>query len=106
MNEKEIARKIINEETGLKGFKVLDIILFGSRTRGDYKEDSDWDFLIIVNKDISFSEVKEITGRIQSRLSEYYIPNDIIIRGIEQFNNSKRTVGCISFYAEREGIRI
>ena len=32
----------------LSGAKV---ILFGSQARGDAKEDSDWDILILLNKD-------------------------------------------------------
>lgn len=27
-----------------------EVILFGSRARGDYKKDSDWDFLILTDK--------------------------------------------------------
>lgn len=30
---------------------VSDVILFGSRARGDARPDSDWDLLILVNKD-------------------------------------------------------
>lgn len=28
-----------------------EVILFGSRARGDYKEDSDWDVLVLTKKD-------------------------------------------------------
>ena len=30
---------------------VTDVILFGSRARGDARPDSDWDLLILINKD-------------------------------------------------------
>jgi predicted nucleotidyltransferase len=30
--------------------KVLKILLFGSRARNDFQEDSDWDLLIILKK--------------------------------------------------------
>lgn len=29
-----------------------EVILFGSRARGDYKKDSDWDFLILTDKEV------------------------------------------------------
>jgi uncharacterized protein len=29
-----------------------ELILFGSRARADYKKDSDWDFLILTEKDV------------------------------------------------------
>ena len=55
MNEKlnEI-KSIIIEELEKENIKVHKIILFGSRARGDFKEDSDWDVCIIVENDLSF----------------------------------------------------
>ena len=41
------------------------VILYGSRARGDYREDSDFDFLILLNKETMTREEKnEISGRI------------------------------------------
>lgn len=102
----EVARKIIIEEVEKEGFKVIKIILFGSRARKDYKKDSDWDFLVILDSDISFSDLKKLVGRIQLRLAEFNLPNDLILRGINQFENSKKIVGNISYYAEKEGVAI
>ena len=48
----EIAKKIIMEEVEKAGYEVERIILFGSRARGDYKEGSDWDFLVVIDKNI------------------------------------------------------
>ncbi len=102
----EIAKKIIIEEIEKAGFNVIKIMLFGSRTKGNYTRESDWDFLVILNRDITFSELKKLTGRIQLRLAELNLPNDLILRGINQFNNSKNVVGNISYYADKEGIVI
>ncbi len=47
MNREEIlsfAKKTITEEIEKSGFKVIKIILFGSRARGDEKEDSNYEF--------------------------------------------------------------
>jgi len=33
-----------------------EVILFGSRARGDAREDSDWDFLVLLEKPVSFEE--------------------------------------------------
>ena len=43
----DIAKKIITEEVEKAGYQVDRIILFGSRARGDYKENSDYDFFAI-----------------------------------------------------------
>ena len=42
----EIKRTIL-KVAGKYGVKVEKIILFGSRARGDYRENSDWDVLIV-----------------------------------------------------------
>jgi predicted nucleotidyltransferase len=102
----EIAKKVISEEVEKAGFNLVKIILFGSRVRGDYTEESDWDFLVILDRDITFSELKKLTGRIQLRLAAFNLPNDLILRGLNQFNQSKKVVGNISYYADKEGIVI
>ena len=38
--------EIIREEIEERGMIVLKIILFGSRAKGTFREDSDWDILI------------------------------------------------------------
>jgi len=46
-------KKIILEILYSMKISIKDIILFGSRARGDYKKNSDWDILIIVKNKIS-----------------------------------------------------
>lgn len=104
--EVKIAKKIIIEEIKKAGLEVRTILLFGSRAKGSYTKDSDWDFLVILNKDISFQEMKKIVADIQSRLADLNIPNDIILRGINQFEVFKTVVGNISYFVNKEGIKI
>jgi len=104
--ELEFLKKVIVEEVEKAGFEVSKIILFGSRARGDATQESDWDLLVIVNEDISFDELKKLTADIQLRLAALSIPNDVTIRGIKQFEASKTIVGNISYFADKEGIKI
>jgi predicted nucleotidyltransferase len=99
-------KKIITEECEKAGFNVVKIILFGSRVRGDYTEESDWDLLVILDKYITFNELKKLTGSIQLKLAAINFSNDLIFRGINQFNKSMKVVGNISYYANKEGIEI
>jgi predicted nucleotidyltransferase len=43
-NKLKDIKRIIIEELEKENIKVHKIILFGSRARGDFKEDSDWDY--------------------------------------------------------------
>jgi predicted nucleotidyltransferase len=99
----EKAVEVIKEEIESKGLKVIKIILFGSRARGNAKEDSDWDFLVVVDKKLSFNQKWDIIINIKRELAKLKIPNDIIINSIEEFEERKNNVGYITYYAVREG---
>jgi len=100
----EEAIKIIKEEIENRGLKILKIILFGSRARGDFKEDSDWDFLIVIDKDLDRRTKWDIIIKIKRKLAMLKIPNDIIINSIREFEERRDNVGYIIYYAVREGI--
>jgi predicted nucleotidyltransferase len=99
----EKAIQIIKEIIENRGIKVLRIILFGSRAKGNAKEDSDWDFLVIVDKDLDRKKKWDIIIKIKRKLAELKIPNDIIINSIREFEEKKDNVGYITYYALREG---
>lgn len=46
-----VAREIAKRIHGLLGDKLQRVVLFGSRARGDFHEDSDYDFVIIADFD-------------------------------------------------------
>ena len=56
---------IVSQIQSLKKQVVPDdsrLLLFGSRARGDYRSDSDWDLLILLNKErISANDYDNIT---------------------------------------------
>ena len=94
---------VIREELEKQGLNAVKIILFGSRARGDFGPDSDWDFLVVIDKDISFSEKKSLTAQVKRKLE---IPNDVILKPLSSFLEDKDIVGNISFFAQREGIEL
>jgi len=99
----EKAIQIIKETIENRGIKVLKVILFGSRAKGNAREDSDWDFLVIVDKDLDRKEKWDIIIKIKRKLAELKIPNDITINSIREFEEKKDNVGYITYYALREG---
>ena len=103
---KKIIAKIINDVLEEKGIKVKKIILFGSRAKGDFKQDSDWDLMIVTDRNLSFLEKRKIIAEMQRRLAKLKIPNDIILKSEQQFDTMKKYVGCMSYYASKEGLQV
>lgn len=102
----QIAKKIITEEVEKAGYSVIKIILFGSRVKGNYHEESDWDFYVIVDKDLDFNKSWEIILKIKRRLAEVEIPNDVIINSVNWARKYQNDVGRITYYALKEGVEI
>jgi len=98
-NIENTIRNILHEENIL----VNRLVLFGSRVRGDYNEMSDWDVLVVVERDLTFPEKHTLTTKIQRELAKLKIPNDIIIKSEKQFNEMKDLTGTIVYYAHKEG---
>jgi len=98
------AKEIIIEETIKWGLKVEKILLFGSRAKGNYKEDSDWDFLIVVEEDLSGKDKRNLAANIRLKLAFQNIPSDVIIISNKTFNEKKSDVGHIVYYSIKDGI--
>jgi predicted nucleotidyltransferase len=103
---KEIAKKIIQEELHKRGVEVKKIILFGSRARGDYDKNSDWDFFVIIDKTLNRDEKWEIILEIKRKLAKLKIPNDIFIKSLKEVKDEQYDVGYLTYYALKEGIEI
>jgi len=103
---KDLAIKIIKEELERRGIRVEKIILFGSRARGDFKPDSDWDFLVVLDRELDPRQRREIIGEIKIKLAEQRIPNDLFIKSISQVEEQKSDVGWITYYALKYGVEL
>ena len=101
----EIAKNIITSEAEKAGYQVDRIILFGSRAREDYKEESDYDFLVVINKDISRDEKLNLAWHIRKRLA-HYIASDIVIKNPDKLTKEKNDKGLISYYALKDGVTL
>jgi len=102
---REQAVKIISEFVEQFGYHLDKIILFGSRARGDAKPDSDWDFLVLVQEELTFHQKQKLVVQIKRKLARLRIPNDIIIKSKRGYELSKDKIGTVSFYASIEGIQ-
>ncbi|HEX3047599.1 MAG TPA: nucleotidyltransferase domain-containing protein [Bacillota bacterium] len=83
-----------------------EIILFGSRARKDYRDDSDWDFLILVDGPVDTQR----TDRIRHQLYEIEWETGQIISSIvksrQEWDSPKYKVIPLHANIEREGIQL
>jgi predicted nucleotidyltransferase len=83
-----------------------EIILYGSRARDDFREYSDWDFLVLVDGPVDTVR----TDRIRHSLFEIELDTDqvvsSIIRSRQEWSSPKYSVVPLHKNIEREGIRI
>ena len=64
--EREIASRV--KTIALSILPDADVILYGSRARGDERFDSDWDFLILTDESVTVA-LEEKVRRIMDKLS-------------------------------------
>ena len=103
---KEIKRIII-EEAGKLGIKVDRVILFGSRARGDYREDSDWDILVVVGGGLDWRTKRRLSSRVRVRsLKSLGISLDIIITTRDRWMAYQEQLGHLYYRVRREGIPV
>ena len=103
----QLIKQIILEEAENLGVKVEKIILFGSRARGEAREDSDYDILVITREKINRRRKHELATRISRRIAkELLVPVDIVIRSRDEWRAFSATVGTIEEVAASEGIPV
>lgn len=105
-NIPEIVKNVIIEELKKHNTNVEEIYLFGSRATGNYNKDSDWDFFVVVDKELSFQEKWDIIDKIKIVLAKLKIPNDILIKSKKELIETKDDFSTITYYAVKEGVPI
>ena len=83
-----------------------EIYLYGSRARGDFKQNSDWDLLILLNiKNISFeyeTKIMDSFYEIELETGEIFSP---LIYSKNEWNN-KHSITPLFENIKKEGVRV
>jgi Nucleotidyltransferase domain. len=99
-------KSVITEEVNRIGHRVEDLILFGSRARGDPDERSDWHVLVVTEEAMDIQTRHRVILAIKRRLAALHIPNDVLVCSRAEVERHKNDVGRIHYYALREGVRL
>lgn len=102
--ENAILKKEIMETFDERGMEVKNIILFGSRARGENTPYSDWDFLIIIKEDVSLNKKRKLAKVIREKLANLYIPCDVIIKSESETEYYRDFIGSVTREALKEGV--
>ena len=80
------------------------IYLFGSRARGDARQDSDVDLLIVVSEPFGpeHSRFQQI-NRVYRALSPFRIPNDVLLYSSDEFAKWSQSLNHVVGRCSREG---
>ena len=72
-----------------------EVFLFGSHARNEYSSDSDYDILLIINKNLSPKEKLPIRTEIRKSLLLIGIRSDILIQSKLEVDKKKKLPGHI-----------
>lgn len=85
-------------------FDPLRVVLFGSRARGDDREDSDVDLLVVVRDPLTARERRELTIAMRVAVRGSGLPKDILVTTPAGIEASRAQAATVIGPALREGV--
>ena len=95
---KQVRQEIVSLVPG------AEVILYGSRGRGDADHLSDWDFLILVDQPLDKNTITEIRDRLYDLEVETSTVLSSIIRTREEWNSPQYSVLPFKRAVEQQGV--
>ena len=85
---------------------VARVILFGSYARGEVSgHESDLDLFVLTENEVSLDEEFYIMNECAPAYKNgQYIPSDIIVNSVQNYNRLKNVFGMVQKQVEREGM--
>lgn len=105
---KDNEKKAIREATRIlkERFPVRDVILFGSKARGDSNEESDIDLLLLTTHSLHWKERHAIVDALFDVEMKHGVVISIVVNTVYDWNEGICTVLPIHKEINREGVMI
>jgi len=100
------AKTLITEEVERAGCRVLRILLFGSRARGEARPESDWDFFVVIEEDLEFHARENLASQICFALARKGIFADVFVQSEQCVREREKNPGFLTYYVLQEGIPV
>ncbi|MBQ3800159.1 MAG: nucleotidyltransferase domain-containing protein [Treponema sp.] len=82
------------------------VYLFGSRARGDYSKDSDYDFYIIMDDFKQLDGMESVRAKMSLFDIGYKHPVDVIVNTKSVFLENSSNVAFVDYHVKKEGVVI
>ncbi len=105
-NAEIIIKKKLSEILQSIGYSAKKIILFGSRARKDFTRFSDYDILIITDRDFEIKEKMSLSKKIREYLAKSGFDVDVIIKSDYEVQFLRDKPGSIVRNALKEGVAL
>ncbi len=103
--EKEIVESFAEDLRNTLGNEIIKIVLFGSRTRGNFREESDIDIFILVREKTS-----DIIDKVGDLTADYVFNGDIplspVFYDLFEYQKNKELGSFFFEKVEKEGISL
>jgi len=103
MDTKNNTLKIIKKQA-LDILPNSKVILFGSRATNEYKEDSDYDILVVTEETLPLKIKRQYRNKIRRALLAFEILSDVLVQSIQEIEIKKKLTGHIIKNAIKTGI--
>lgn len=80
------------------------VILFGSRSRGDFDKYSDYDILVVSDRNLNTREKRRFAGKIRKKMAVKGIPADVMVKTEADVHYYGDKLGSVVREAVRDGI--
>ncbi len=82
------------------------VILFGSRARGDYTPESDFDLLVILKDAASLRDKIHLSTRLRKQFAQQMIDVDVLVKDNRDIEYLQDKPGSVVRNALREGLSL